>query len=269
MDIKKIIAVYFSPTGTTKQAVLAFATGMGLPVETIDLTLPEKRKGFSRSFGKDELLVAALPVYGGKLPMYLNDFFDGLKGDGTPAVATVTYGNREYDDAIIELKMRLEKCGFTIKAAAAFIGQHNFNPKIATGRPDAGDIATIVDFGKQTINSIVSGASGTLNFKGTFPFTAGGYDPAIPGPYANRPLVFTGKECDGCGLCADTCPWGSIDKSNFKTINNAKCFRCFHCVKICPVHAKKVTDEKWLAYLSTFEAWLNVKRKEPELFLPE
>lgn len=268
MDIKKVVAVYFSPTGTTKQAVSAFATGMGLPAELIDLTLPQKRKGFSRSFAKDELLIAALPVYGGKLPMYLDDFFAGLKGDGTPSVATVSYGNREYEDAIIELKIRLEEHGFIVKAAAAFIGQHNFSPKIATGRPDAGDIATITNFGRQAAQSIVGGASGRLNFGGTYPFTAGGYDPAKPGPNPNRPPVLTGDECDGCGLCADTCPWGSIDNSDSKTIDNAKCFRCFHCVKICPVHAKKVTDEKWLAFLPTFETRLNAKRMEPELFLP-
>lgn len=268
MDIKKVVTIYFSPTGTTRKAVLAFAKGTGLPVDEIDLTLPKKRKGFNRSFAKDELLIVSMPVYGGKLPMYLDDFFDGLNGDDTPAVVTVCYGNREYDDAIIELKMRLEKRNFTIKAAAAFIGQHNFSPKIATGRPDAYDIATIINFGKRTIQSIVNNISGTLNFKGTYPFIAGGYDPAIPGPNPTRPLVLTGQECNGCGLCADTCPWGSIDNNDFKTINKAKCFRCFHCIKICPVHAKKVTDEKWLAFLPTFETRLNATRKEPELFLP-
>ncbi len=269
MEIKKVIAVYFSPTGTTKKAVTAFANGMGLPVEAVDLTLPKARKAFNRTFAKNELLVAGLPVYGGKLPMYLDEFFTRMKGDGTPAVATVAYGNREYDDALIELKMRLEERGFAVKAAAAFIGQHNFSPKIATGRPDANDLAVIAGFGKKAIDSIAGGASGKLNFKGNYPFTAGGFDPAKPGPNPTRPPVVTSDECDGCGLCADTCPWGSISKNDFKTINAATCFRCFHCVKVCPVHAKKVTDEKFLAFLPTFEARLNAVRKEPELFLPQ
>ena len=268
MDIRKAVIVYFSPTGTTKKAVSAFATGTGLPVEEIDLTLPIKRNGFSRSFAEDELLIAALPVYAGKLPMYLDDFFTGLKGDGTPAVAVVCYGNRDYDDALIELQMRLEDCGFIVNAGAAFIGQHNFSPNIAAGRPDAGDIATIAGFGKRTLQSIRSGASGKLGFKGTYPFAAGGYDPAKPGPNPTRPAILTGEECNGCGRCADTCPWGSIERGDWKTINNARCFRCFHCVKICPVHAKKVSDEQWLAFLPTFEARLNATRKEPELFLP-
>lgn len=268
MDIKKVVTVYFSPTGNTKKAVSAFSAGMGLPVEEIDLTLPQKRQGFERSFAKDELLVAALPVYAGKLPMNLEDFFEGLKGDNTPAVAAVSYGNREYDDALIELKMKLEERGFTVKAATAFIGQHSFSSKIATGRPDSGDIATITDFGRRTVQSIANGTSGSLSFKGTYPFTAAGYNPSLQGSSPARPPILTGDECNRCGLCADTCPWGSIDHRDFKTINNDKCFRCFHCVKICPVHAKNVTDEKWLAFLTTFEARLNANKKEPELFLP-
>jgi ferredoxin len=266
MDIKKVVTVYFSLTGTTKKAVSAFARGMRLSVEEIDLTLPKKRKGFCRSFTQDELLIAALPVYAGRLPMYLDDFFDGLKGDSTTAVAAVCYGNRDYDDALIELTMGLEKRNFIVKAAAAFIGQHNYSSKIATGRPNEGDIATITAFGERTIQSIASGTSGTLSFKGTYPFTAKGYDPAIPGP--NHPPILTGEECNGCGLCADTCPWGIIDHQDPKIIDSAKCFHCFHCVKICPVYAKKVTGEAWLDFLPAFEARLNAKRKEPELFLP-
>lgn len=82
MEIKKVVTLYFSPAGTTKKAVSAFAEGMGLPVEAIDLTLPEKRHGFKRSFNAGELLIASLPVYGGRLPMYLDEFFNGLKGNG-------------------------------------------------------------------------------------------------------------------------------------------------------------------------------------------
>ncbi|MEN6621934.1 MAG: EFR1 family ferrodoxin [Smithella sp.] len=268
MEIKKVIMVYFSPAGTTKKAVSVFAQGMGLPVETVNLTLPKKRNGFRRSFNEDELLIASLPVYGGRLPMYLDDFFNGLKGNGSPAIATVTYGNREYEDALIELKMRLEERGFSVKAAASFIGQHNFSPKVATGRPDAGDIAKITSFGKLAAQSIARGTSGKLSFKGTYPFTAVGYDPAKPGPYPTRPLILTSDECNICGLCADVCPWGAIDKNDTTAINNATCFRCFQCVNTCPIQAKKVTDVNWLAFLPVFEARLNEKRKEPELFIP-
>lgn len=181
---------------------------------------------------------------------------------------TVIYGNREYEDAIIELKMRLEECGFIVKAGAAFIGQHNFSPKVATGRPDANDIANINNFGRQAVQAIEQDQSGKLDFKGTYPFTAMGYDPAKPGPYPTRPPILTSDDCNDCGLCADICPWEAIDKNDYRTINNAICFRCFHCVNNCPEDAKIVTDKNWLAFLPMFEAMLNERRKEPELFIP-
>jgi ferredoxin len=268
MEIKKAVAVHFSPTGTMARAITAFSAGMGLPTEAVDLTLPEKRKGCSLTFGKDELLVVGMPVYGGKLPLHLEDFFAGLHGDGTPAIATVIYGNRDYGDALVELAMRLKERNFVVKAAAAFIGQHSFSSKIATGRPDADDLAVIATFGRQAAAAIAGGTPGKLHFKGTYPFTSEGFDPAEPGSNPTRPPVLTSDDCNGCGLCADTCPWGAIDKNDFKKIDNTTCFRCFHCVKVCPTHAKNVADEKWLAFLPTFEARLNATRKEPELFLP-
>ena len=48
MDIKRIWAVYFSPTGGTKKAVTAIAgelsEELGLKLQEIDFTLPESRE---------------------------------------------------------------------------------------------------------------------------------------------------------------------------------------------------------------------------------
>jgi len=77
-------AVYFSPTETSQETVLAIAEGTSIPFRDIDL------------------VIAGLPVYAGRLPGCLDDFFTGLNGDSTPAVAVVIYGNREYNDALTE-----------------------------------------------------------------------------------------------------------------------------------------------------------------------
>jgi len=265
--ITKVSAVYFSPTGTTEKAVTAFVAGMGIPFEKIDLTTLKARQAFKRFFSKDELVVAGLPVYGGRLPWYLDDFFSDLEGDTTPAVASVMYGNREYDDALIELKLRLEERGFIVRAGAAFIGEHTFSSKIATGRPNANDLAMIADLGKKTLASIVSNIPGTPVLKGNYPFIAKGYDPSAPSP--THPRIITIESCTLCGLCVEDCPWGAINKDDCKTIDYAKCSRCFRCRKICPTGAKQVTDETFLTFLPQFEARLNAHRREPELFLPQ
>ncbi len=267
MDIKKVVLIYFSPTGTTQKAIIAFGAGMGLPFENFDLTTPKARQAFRRSFSKDELVVAGLPVYAGRLPWYLDDFFSGLEGDTTPAVASVVYGNREYDDALIELKLRLEERGFIVKAGATFIGEHTFSSKIATGRPNVNDLAVIANLGKKALISIVNNISDKPLFKGNYPFVAKGYDPSTTSP--TRTWIVTTESCTLCHLCAEECPWGVINIDDCKTIDYTKCSRCFRCIKNCPIGAKQVTDETFLNFLPHFEARLNANRREPELFLPQ
>ena len=267
MEIKKVYALYFSPTGTTEKAVIAMASGAGLPWEKFDLTSRQVRRTFSHSFAKNELVVVGLPVYAGRLPKNLDDFFSGLKGNNTPAAALVMYGNREYDDALIELKLRLEEQGFRVVAGAAFIGEHTFSKNIATGRPDDNDLAIAAGFGRQTAVLVAGDASGTLTLKGNYPFVMKGYDPSHPGPHPTYFNIGTSELCTGCGLCADNCPWGAIDVDNHKIINSAKCMRCLRCIKNCPASAKQIMDEKFLAFLPQFEMRLNAHRCEPELFL--
>jgi ferredoxin len=261
MRLKKTVAIYFSPTHTTEKSLKAFAAGTGLPYDMIDLTTPQQRSSFHRSFGPDELVVVGLPVYGGRLPKMLDDFFAGLHGQGGPAVAAVVYGNRDYDDSLLELKMKLEECGFKVVAAATFIGEHTFSSKIATGRPNADDLVTASEFGKKVIASINGAISGRLTLKGTFPFVAKGTGAGTP--------PTTSEDCILCGLCIENCHWGAIDSNDCKKIDAAKCMRCARCIKECPAGAKQFTEPGHLAFIPEFEKRLNVRRCEPELFLPQ
>jgi ferredoxin len=269
MNTEKAYAVYFSPTGTTQRSITAFVEGMSVATEIIDLTLPKTRKGFSRSFSKNELVSVGLPVYGGRLPIDLEDFFSGLQGSNTPAVAVVEYGNREFDDAMVELKMRLEERGFVVKAGAAFIGEHTFSVKIASGRPDAGDLAIATEFGEKVVASIRKNASGRLTLKGNYPFVKKGYDPKVHLEFPPHPRLTTNDDCTQCGLCAENCPWGAIDPADCRIRNYSKCMICYRCLKNCPVNAIEMTNEKYKEYLPQFEKRLNAMRKEPELFLPQ
>jgi ferredoxin/flavodoxin len=267
LKIKRIVSLYFSPTGTTEKATLALAKGTGLPVEKIDLTELRARQAFKRTFDEDELVVVGLPVYGGRLPKNLDDFFSGLNGQSTPAVALVMYGNREYDDALIELKVKLEERGFRVKAGAAFIGEHTFSQKIATGRPNENDLVVAASFGRRILESISAETEGVLSLKGNYPSPLKGYDPTSPGPNPTYPGIVTAESCIQCGVCAALCPWGAINKDDFTVIDSARCLRCFRCIKSCPVNAKQVKDEKFLAFIPQFEMRLNARRCEPELFL--
>ena len=268
MNIKKAHAIFFSPTGTTEKAVTSVAEGTGLPLENIDLTPLKIRQAFRRYFTNSDLVIVGLPVYGGRLPKNIDNFFTGLDGKDTPSIALVMYGNREYEDALLELKIRLEQHGFRVIAGAAFIGEHTFSKNIAAGRPNSRDLDIARDFGRKVAKNIKKAMSATLIIKGNYPFVAKGFDPAQPGPLTAFANITTTENCTQCGICVEECPWGAIDPEMYTT-ESTKCMRCFRCIKVCPSSARKVIDKKFYEFLPQFEMRLNAVRKEPELFLSQ
>ncbi len=269
MFVTKVFSIYISPTGTTQKVALALATGTGIPFEDYDLTTIKPRLSFYHSFNKNELAIVGLPVYAGRLPKNIDDFFSSLRGNATPAVALVLYGNRDYNDALIELKLRLEERGFAVKAGAAFIGEHTFSKNIATGRPDENDLTVAADFGKKVLESLAVNTQGILKLKGNYPFKYSGYDPANPGTHPTFFDIATNESCTQCHLCAENCPWAAIDVDDPRIIDSAKCMRCLRCLKNCPTSAKYIRDERFFSFLPEFELRLNSRRCEPELFLPQ
>ena len=81
-----------------------------------------------------------MPVIAGRVPNVLLKFLDTLQGGGALAVPVVLYGNRNFDDALIELRNILQDRGFYAIGAAAFIGEHSFSRILAAGRPDSSDL---------------------------------------------------------------------------------------------------------------------------------
>ena len=131
MNIEKWIVAHFSPTGGTKKVADAIAAGFCAPVVEMDLT----KEDSSVTLGENDALMAVLPVYAGRVPQISLERLSALKGSGQKAVAVVVYGNREFDDALLETKNALESNGFQVIAAAAFIAEHSIVRSIAAGRP--------------------------------------------------------------------------------------------------------------------------------------
>ena len=98
MNIEKWIIAHFSPTGGTKKVADAIASGLNTPVEEMDLTKSE----VSVTLGEKDALMAVLSVYAGRVPQISLERLSALKANGQKAVAVVVYGNREYDDALLE-----------------------------------------------------------------------------------------------------------------------------------------------------------------------
>lgn len=251
--------VFFSPTHTSARIARAVAEGIGMPrrIET-DLTLDENENIIEI---KDELTLIAAPVYGGRIAPTALQRIKRLKAENAPAILLAIYGNRDYDDALLELRDTAISLGFTPLSAGAFIGEHSYStPQLPTaaGRPDSVDLKCAIQFGKDSLQKLRSGKFGILEVKGNYPYKE------IP---AGRvmPLPESNEQCFGCGECVDICPVHAININNeqMKPITDAtRCIRCCACVKECPNGARE--------YHTPFTAILHEKcnvRREPELFI--
>jgi ferredoxin len=270
MDVTKVYAVYFSPTGTTEKVTIATAKGTGLPGAKIDLTSWKIRSHYARSFQQNEIVVVGMPVYGGRLPAKVDNFFACLQGNGTPAIAIVVYGNRDYEDALIELKNNLEERNFKVIAGAAFIGQHTFSANIAGGRPNEQDLLLAKEFGQKAIENLDKAYAGKLTVKGNYPYVKPPFDPSnVRDVYTGWGQVGTPADCNFCGLCAENCPWNAVTVDDKVITDYSKCMRCFRCLKICPSGDKKVIDPNFPVFVERFEKRLAGRRCEPEMFFGE
>ena len=126
MNISQITGVYFSPTGSTKRVTEWITKRItdNREAEWLDLTdAVSSRPDYT--FTEHELVVVGVPVYGGRVPVTARERLQKLHGKRTPAVLIVTYGNRAYEDALLELSDILKEQGFILAAAAAVVTEHN------------------------------------------------------------------------------------------------------------------------------------------------
>ena len=269
MNVK---AMYFSATGTTEKIIKELAAEISMiingnkDVEYLNFTLPEVRKKPVHYLDKD-IVIVGVPVYAGRVPNVLLNYLNTVKSDNSPAVAVVVYGNRNYDDALIELKDILENGGFDVLAACSFIGEHSFSRVLAKGRPDREDLAVVLDFAMKISGKLKHVGKNIFKVKGEKPYRPY-YKPV--GKNGNpvdirKVKPRTNEKCIDCKLCAEVCPMGSIDYNNVAVLNGI-CIKCGACVKKCPENAKYFDDENYLKHLHELEEEFK-NRREPELYI--
>ena len=261
MDIKKTKLVYFSATGTTASVLDGIAAGIGLPVTAVDFTSPDARLAAMPTFAADEVVVLGAPVYFGRVLTIAADYFKKLKAAGNPCVVVGVYGNRHYDDAIVEMEDIATDAGFAVIGGAAFVAAHSFTDAIATGRPNEDDIAKAKTFGESVKAKLEAGAGalakGTI--KGNRPYKDGGAMPPV------APVV--SEACIDCKACADACPVGAINHDNVAIIDGAKCIKCRACARICPVSAIDFAPDVWSPIIARVTAAFGANKCVPEYFM--
>lgn len=141
----KLYEICFSPTGGTKKAADMLANGLADEPQCIDLT--DSKAAFSSvALEENDVAVIAVPSYGGRVPQAATERLSAIRGDGAKAVLLCVYGNRAYEDTLVELEDTAKQAGFRVIAAIAAIAEHSIARQFATGRPDAQDQARLHTF---------------------------------------------------------------------------------------------------------------------------
>jgi len=170
---KQLNLLYFSPTDTTAKIVKAIGEGIAQNCITYNLTPPAEREK-PVQFEEHDLVIVGVPVYAGRIPNFLTDYFSQVKGHNTPTVFVVVYGGRHYDDALLELKTIFENHGFIAIAGCAFIGEHSYTNQVAAGRPDRKDLQAAKALGEEISRKLTKLKSindvPKLTVKGSFPY---------------------------------------------------------------------------------------------------
>lgn len=251
-------AVYFSPTKTTKKIVESIAKGIGFDHKNYDITMPEQRE-IALEFDEKDCLVIGVPVYSGRIPEITENFLLRMKGHITPVIIVAVYGNRDYEDAIIEMKDMLEKQGFVPIAAGAFIGEHSFTHNVASKRPDFKDLLISESFGND-VRDLLENKSlddHTLEVKGNRPYRKRNSPPPV-GPTVS-------SSCVKCGTCVSSCPANALKLDDIIQVNPNSCLRCHACTRNCPTGAIEFDNR-----IAHIKKWLEdsfTVRQEPELFI--
>jgi len=236
INMTKIHAFYFSPTGTSKKTLRAILEGLeGVEITSQDIT----NQGAQGTFGVDEAVVIAFPVYSGRVPEILLDRLAGVRGEDTPVAFIALYGNRHYDDALLEMQDELEKKGFTTLSAAAFIGEHSFSTEerpVAKGRPHKEDLEKARQYGRDLMKLLRENPAewGRLEVPGDFPYKEKKTSAPV-GPETDLKL------CTQCGQCVPVCPTEAIDREDPARTTEEKCLKCGACIRICPEGARSFT----------------------------
>lgn len=226
----KLYGIYFSPTGGTKKVLDILMNEWKIDTELVDLTQPQFK--IKKVFDRNDICMIAIPSYGGRVPEIVIERLANIKGDHTRVILIVVYGNRDYDDTLLELKNTVKDHGFNPIAAITAVARHSIMNQFASDRPNAIDQMELQVFSREIKNLVdIKEKYQELKVPGNYPYRK----------YSGVPFKPKGNRlCNRCGICAKSCPLQAIPSNDPKQVDKSKCISCMRCVKVCPNHARQV-----------------------------
>jgi len=253
-----IVQIVFSPTGGTQKVADVITAEWGQSVKKIDLS--DATADFSgNTLGQEDLVVIAVPSFGGRVPALATHRLEKINGNQARCVVVCVYGNRAYEDTLIELNDAAEKSGFKVIAGIAAVAEHSIMHEYATGRPDEQDKDELREFAHKIYEKMNDDAAqlSSPQMPGNRPYKTAGGTALVP---------TADHRCNACGLCAKKCPTQAISKIDPLEIDHEKCISCMRCVSVCPQSARRVNSSMVAVAALAMKEECS-KRKNNELFI--
>ena len=251
-----VFEMVFSPTGGTERVSGLVTGALDGDVATIDLT----DSGFdfrAVSMAEDDVAVISVPSYAGRAPAVAVERLGMVHGNGARAVLVCVYGNRAFEDTLVELEDVAKRAGFRVVAAVAAIAEHSVARQFAAGRPDAKDVAQLAEFAQRIRQKLLDGDMSEPSVPGNRPYKQAGGHSMVPQAT---------EDCISCGVCAAVCPVRAIDKDDPSQVDGEACISCMRCVAVCPRGARKPNPAA-LSAVTKMLSKVCVERRECELFI--
>lgn len=247
--------ILFSPTGGTERVARILTDKLAENAATIDLC--DRRADFSAlSFTSEDVCVVAVPSYGGRVPAIAVQRLSQLHGSSAKAVLVAVYGNREFEDTLVELKDTLDAAGFVCVAAVAAVAEHSIARQFAAGRPDAEDTRELEGFADAIRTRLAEAHPSELIVPGSRPYK----------PFGDLPIhPAADRSCVACGICAEGCPVGAIPMGNPQKTDDNTCITCMRCVRVCPNGSRELNKLALAATAQKLKKVCSV-RKQNTLF---
>lgn len=188
--------ITFSPTGGTRRVSELLCKGITDKSHTTELCTKEK-DFIPPSIATDDLAVISMPVYAGRVPTLAVERLKNIKSSGAKCIIIAVYGNRAYEDALVEMQDIATETGFQVVAAVAAIAEHSICREYATGRPDDADARELASLGVAIFEKIKRDTHfKSLTLPGNRPYKQG----------CTGPFPTANERCTNCGTCARLCP---------------------------------------------------------------
>lgn len=226
----KLYNIVFSPTGGTQKVATLLTDALKGKAIYVDLA-DSKQNFHDVQLTQEDVAIISVPSYAGRVPAVVIDRLSCINGHNARTILVCAYGNRSYEDTLVELEDTAKQSGFKVIAAISAVVEHSIAHQFATGRPDEQDSQQLAAFAKQIQDKLSTRDISEPDIPGNRPYKKGGVISMVPMPT---------KECAKCGICAAKCPVQAIDNENPKKVREIVCISCMRCVSICPHAARKI-----------------------------